>query len=216
MPMTRRNQPAASADPRKNRILAALEPEDYEALIADAEVVSLKLERRIYKQDERIDAIYFPVTCMVSLLVGSEEEAVVEAATIGREGLVGVAGLILDQAAMGLHIVQLPGTAIRMDASIFLQHIGSRPRLRSLVDRHLYALTRQILYGTACNCLHSTEERCARWLLMTHDRAGADTFPLTQEFLANMLAVRRATVNVATGMLKKAGFIRYTRGEIRH
>lgn len=115
--MTRRNQPVASADLRKNRILAALEPEDYEALMADAKVVSLKLERRIYKQDERIGAIYFPLTCMVSLLVGSEEEAVVEAATIGREGLVGVARLMLGQALIGLHINQLPGTAIRLDGN---------------------------------------------------------------------------------------------------
>jgi len=73
---------------------------------------------------------------------------------------------------------------------------------------------RQVLQGAACNRLHSMEERCARWLLMTHDRAGEDTFPLTQEFLSNMLGVRRATVNVATGMLKKAGFIRYVRGNI--
>ena len=73
---------------------------------------------------------------------------------------------------------------------------------------------RQILHGAACNRLHSMEERCARWLLMTHDRAGQDTFPLTQEFLSHMLGVRRATVNVATGMLKKAGFIRYVRGKI--
>ena len=73
---------------------------------------------------------------------------------------------------------------------------------------------RQILQGAACNRLHSMEERCARWLLMTHDRAGGDTFPLTQEFLSHMLGVRRATVNVATGMLKKAGFIRYVRGKI--
>ena len=73
---------------------------------------------------------------------------------------------------------------------------------------------RQILYGASCNRLHSMEERCARWLLMTHDRAGQDTFPLTQEFLSHMLGVRRASVNVDTGMLKKAGFIRYVRGKI--
>jgi hypothetical protein len=73
---------------------------------------------------------------------------------------------------------------------------------------------RQVLQGAACNRLHNMEERCARWLLLTHDRAGRDEFPLTQDFLANMLGVRRATVNLATGMLKKAGFIRYVRGRI--
>jgi CRP-like cAMP-binding protein len=92
--------------------------------------------------------------------------------------------------------------------------MDKRPPVLNLVNQHLYALMRQILYGAACNRLHSMEERCARWLLMTHDRAAADTFPLTQEFLSHMLGVRRATVNVATGMLKKAGFIRYVRGRI--
>jgi CRP-like cAMP-binding protein len=82
------------------------------------------------------------------------------------------------------------------------------------MQQHLYALLRQILYGAACNRLHSMEERCARWLLMTHDRAGQDTFPLTQEFLSHMLGVRRASVNVVTGMFKKAGFIAYVRGKL--
>jgi CRP-like cAMP-binding protein len=86
--------------------------------------------------------------------------------------------------------------------------------IQILIHQHLYALLRQILYGAACNRIHSMEERCARWLLMTHDRAGQDTFPPTQEFLSHMLGVRRATVNVATGMLKKAGFIRYVRGKL--
>jgi CRP-like cAMP-binding protein len=90
--------------------------------------------------------------------------------------------------------------------------VTSRPLVQKVLNQHLYALMRQILYGAACNRIHSMEERCARWLLMTHDRAGQDTFPLTQEFLSHMLGVRRATVNVATGMLKKAGFIQYVRG----
>jgi CRP-like cAMP-binding protein len=92
--------------------------------------------------------------------------------------------------------------------------IGERPVVQRLIYEHLYALLRQILYSAACNRIHTMEERCARWLLMTHDRAGDDTFPLTQEFLSHMLGVRRGTVNVATGMLKKAGFIRYVRGKI--
>ena len=86
--------------------------------------------------------------------------------------------------------------------------------MQKVINQHLYALMRQILYGAACNRVHSMEERCARWLLMTHDRAAGDTFPLTQEFLSHMLGVRRATVNVATGILKKAGFIRYVRGKM--
>jgi CRP-like cAMP-binding protein len=82
------------------------------------------------------------------------------------------------------------------------------------MHHYIYALTRQVLQAGACNRLHTMEERCARWLLMMHDRTNADTFPLTQEFLSDMLGVRRATVNVALGILKSAGFIQYVRGQI--
>jgi CRP-like cAMP-binding protein len=115
---------------------------------------------------------------------------------------------------MGLNLIQIPGTAVRIEADAFRKVINDRPVMQGLIYEHLYSLLRQILYGAACNRLHTMEERCARWLLMTHDRAAEDTFPLTQEFLSHMLGVRRATVNVATGMLKKAGLIRYVRGKI--
>ena len=211
--MVQRTQPQTSADPRINSLLAALEPADYEALMADATIVALKLEKRLYKQDERIGEVYFPLDCMVSLLVQPLDGPLVEAATIGREGVVGTVGLTLNQTAIGTHFVQLPGMAVRIGAEALAKHLSNRP-LRSLIDRHQYALTRQILFGAACNSLHATEQRCARWLLMTHDRAGTDTFPLTQEFLAHMLAVRRATVNASTASLKKAGFIHYVRGQL--
>jgi CRP-like cAMP-binding protein len=115
---------------------------------------------------------------------------------------------------MGLYIAYLPGVAVRVEARALRRLLESRPSVLGLVHQHFYALMRQILYGAACNRIHSMEERCARWLLMTHDRAGQDTFPLTQDFLSHMLGVRRATVNLATGMLKKAGYIRYVRGKI--
>jgi len=147
-------------------------------------------------------------------LVTTEGEPRMELATVGREGVVGAAELLQNQGAMGLNLIQIPGTAVRITASAFLAEISGRPGLSKVIQRHQYALLRQILYAAACNRIHSMEERCARWLLTTHDRAGQDTFPLTQEFLSTMLGVRRATVNVATGMLKKAGFIRYVRGYI--
>ncbi len=151
---------------------------------------------------------------MISLLVTTDGQPQMEMATIGREGVVGASELIQTQGAMGLNLVQIPGVAVRLDADVFRKVVSCRPLIERLVHQHLYALMRQILHGAACNRLHSMEERCARWMLMTHDRAGGNTFPLTQEFLSHMLGVRRATVNVATGMLKKAGFIRYVRGKI--
>jgi len=212
--VAQRNQPDASADPRMNRLLAALEPADYQAFMAEAKVVLLPLNNRLFRRDGLVDAVYFPLTCMVSVLAGPPEGDLTEAATIGREGVAGSESVIVNQPAIGLHVLQLPGTAIRMEADAFRRQLSSLPTLRNLMDRHWYALTRQTLLGAACNRLHQIEKRCARWLLMTHDRAGTESFPLTQEFLANMLAVRRASVNSATSALKKAGLIRYVRGQL--
>src|SRR5271167_2931876 len=212
--MLKQSQRKEYPDPRNNRLLARLEPEDYDALIAGAKIVPLKFRKRLVRQDERVDAVYFPITAMISLLVTTDGQPQMEMATIGREGVVGASELIQTQGSMGLNLIQIPGHAVQIDASAFRKIVSSRPAVMQLIHQHFYALMRQILHGAACNRLHSMEERCARWLLMTHDRAGQDTFPLTQEFLSHMLGVRRATVNVATGMLKKAGFIKYVRGKI--
>ena len=212
--MTKQTRQSEASDPRTNRILATLEPADYDALMLEASVVPLKFRKRLYSQDEPIDAVHFPLACMVSLLVTSDGKPQMEMATIGKEGVVGASEVLQVQPSMGLNLIQIPGDAVRIEADAFRKIIGGRPMIQKVINQHLYALMRQILYGAACNRMHCMEERCARWLLMTHDRAGSDTFPLTQEFLSHMLGVRRATVNVATGMLKKAGFIRYVRGQI--
>ncbi len=208
--MTKHGQ-AESSDPKTNRLLAKMEPADYTALMRQSTVVRLKFRQRLYAQDKPIDAVYFPLTCMVSLLVTTDGNPQMEMATVGKEGVVGASELIQTQGAMGVNLVQIPGEAVKIRTDVFRKFMDSRPLMLKVMHQHLYALMRQILYGAACNRLHSMEERCARWLLMTHDRAGQDNFPLTQEFLSHMLGVRRATVNVATGMLKKAGFIQYVR-----
>ena len=212
--MTRQAPRPEKSDPRKNHFLARLKAEDYDALMRVSKIVPLKFRKRMLLQDEPVDAVYFPLTCMFSLLVTTVGEPQMELATIGREGIVGAAEVFQTKGAMGLNLIQIPGTAVRIEAAAFRKVINDRPVVQRLIYDHLYSLLRQILYAAACNRIHTMEERCARWLLMTHDRAGEDTFPLTQEFLSHMLGVRRATVNVATGMLKKAGFIRYVRGKI--
>ncbi len=201
-------------DPSANRLLARLESEDYEAVTLEAKIVPLKFRKRLLRQDERVDAVYFPLTAMISLLVTTDGQPQMEMAMIGREGVIGASEIIQEQGSLSLNLVQIPGDALRIEADAFRKVLKRRPAVERLIHQHLYALMRQILHGAACNRLHSMEERCARWLLMTHDRAAEDTFPLTQEFLSHMLGVRRATVNVATGMLKKAGFIRYVRGKM--
>jgi CRP-like cAMP-binding protein len=213
--MSAQTERPESSNPKANLFLARLEQEDYDALMLESRIVSLKLQRRVLEQDGRVDAVYFPLTCMFSLLVTAPDgEPRMEMATIGKEGIVGAAEVLQTKGAFGLNLIQIPGTAVRTGAEAFKRLASTHPRLHRLVDDHLYALMRQILYCASCNRLHSMEERCARWLLMTHDRAGQDSFPLTQEFLSHMLGVRRASVNVATGLLRKAGFIRYARGKI--
>jgi CRP-like cAMP-binding protein len=204
-----------SSTPATNLILARLEQDDRDPLIRESRTVNMKFRRQVLQQDARVDAVYFPVTCMFSLLVTSSDgQPRMEMATIGREGVVGAAEILQAKGAFGLSLIQIPGTALRIGAAAFRELAASRPRIQQLVHDHTYALMRQVLYGASCNRLHDMRERCARWLLMTHDRAGQDTFPLTQEFLSHMLGVRRASVNEATGMLKKSGLIRYVRGKI--
>ena len=212
--MAKQTERPDSFAPTTNLFLARLERDDYDALVREAKIVSLKFGRRVLHQDARVEAVYFPLTCMFSLLVTSNGQPQMEMATIGKEGIVGATEVLQAKDAFGLNLIQIPGTALRIGADAFRKFAASHPRVEQLVHDHMYALMRQILYGASCNRLHSMEERCARWLLMTHDRASQDTFPLTQEFLSHMLGVRRASVNVATGMMKKAGFIRYVRGKI--
>ena len=210
--MTKRTPPRATPDPKTNVLLGKLNPEDYAAVMAKAKVVEMKFHKTLLRQDQAIDAVFFPLNCMVSLLVTSDSK--LELAAVGKEGVVGAAELLSDQGALGLHLVQIGGVAVRVPANTILAEMRSRPALQSLIHSHMYALTRQILYSAGCSKLHGMDERCARWLLMTSDLAGQATFQLTQEFLSHMLGVRRATVNVAIGMLKKAGFIRYVRGKL--
>ena len=204
----------ASPPYNTNHLLAALPADDYKALTEHAAVISLKYGEQLYLQDAPIESVYFPLTCVVSMLVGVTDGAKVEMATVGNEGIVGFPTVLDVRRALGDSVVQVPGDAVRLDADNLRDESNARPSVRRLMLRYLHALMCQMVYAGSCNRLHSMEERCARWLLQTHDRVGKDTFPLTQECLAQMLAVRRATVNVAIAMLKKAGFIRYVRGRI--
>ncbi|HEX3742610.1 MAG TPA: Crp/Fnr family transcriptional regulator [Bryobacteraceae bacterium] len=205
---------STNLNPKSNRLLAALEDDDYDATVQGAQFESLKLHKRLHEQDTPFDAVYFPLTCMMSLLVTASGEPQMEMATIGYEGVVGATELIISKSSFGLLLIQIPGIALRIEANYFHDLIETRPALSKLIHRHTYALLRQVLIGSACNRIHTMEERCARWLLMTHDRARRDSFPLTQEFMSHMLGVRRATVNAATGALKSAGYIHYVRGQV--
>jgi len=198
----------------KNHLLAALPTADYRALTEHAKVISLKYAKQLYLQDVPIDSVYFPLNCVVSLLVGLDDGPKVEVATVGNEGMVGFPPILDVRRPLGNNVIQVPGDAVRLDANILLKESNTRPAVRKLMLRYLHSLMFEMVYVGSCNRLHSMEERCARWLLQMHDRVGRDTFPLTQEYLAQMLAVRRATVNVAIAILKKAKLIQYVRGRV--
>jgi hypothetical protein len=137
-----------------------------------------------------------------------------ETGTVGREGFNGVPVLLGADRVSGRSLVQVPGRGIRMASGDLRTAADRLPALRALLQRYSQALFAQMAQSVACNRAHPVDERCARWLLMTHDRVDGDTFPLTQEFLAQMLGVQRPTVSTAQSMLQRAGFIRYSRGHV--
>jgi CRP-like cAMP-binding protein len=140
---------------------------------------------------------------------------VAETGTVGREGFTGSETILgNDNTANSDCLVQVTGAASKMPLSCLRAFLDERPHARQLLLAYTRALFAQVLQSVACNATHSVEERCARWLLMTHDRAATDTFELTQEFLAVMLSVRRASVNIVGNAFQKAGLIRYSRGKI--
>lgn len=200
----------------RNRLLAALPRDDVATLTPHLEPVSLAIGQILAEPGAVLAHVYFPETAILSVINRMADGAAVEVGTVGNEGLVGLAALLEADASESQTLAQIPGTALRLPAAVLVAAVEARPALRRLVHRYTQAYLTQVAQGAACNRLHGIEARCARWLLMTHDRVGgADVFPLTQEFLAIMLGVRRSGVTLAAGALQDAGLIRYRRGGIR-
>jgi CRP-like cAMP-binding protein len=211
--------PARAASDRfvsseRNQLLQALTPESYDRILSHLEPVHLSSGQILWEPDALIRSVYFPRTCVLSLVVRLEEEAPVEAATIGNEGMLGVPVALGATSTSVQALAQVPGDAVRVSTTALREMLAEDAAFASIVFRYAQVLLEQTSQSVACNRRHSMDERCARWLLMTHDRVGTDQFPLTHEFLAFMLGVRRASVTVAAGMLQQAGFIRYSRGKI--
>jgi len=200
--------------PVANRFLAALPGEVYEALRPNLEVVTMDHKNVVYEPDGPIAHVYFPIGCIVSLVAIMDDRSMYELATVGKEGMVGLPLLLETETAPFRAFTQVPGQAIRLDADVFVDALGRSPALVRLLHRYVQVLFNQVAWSSACNRAHSTEQRCARWLLMTHDRVASDRYLLTQEFLWQMLGVPRPRVNRAAGALQKAGLIRYVRGRI--
>jgi CRP-like cAMP-binding protein len=200
--------------PGENRLLAVLPREEYGRLLPKLEKVFLALKDILHEANGPITHVLFPLNGVVSLVLITEGGMAVEVGTIGNEGLVGTPVFLGADRSPTRAITQVPGEALRMEAAAFQVEMRRGGRLQALVRRYTQALMNQMAQATVCNHLHSVEQRMCRWLLMTHDRVGADQFPLTQEFLAQMLAVRRPTVTTVAGVLQKAGLISYHRGRM--
>jgi CRP-like cAMP-binding protein len=198
----------------ENRVLASLSREMKVQLLPKMEKTALSIRQLLYEAHQPIRDTYFPLSGVVSLLVGLKSGQTVEVATIGNEGVVGTPLFFGAERGALNAVCQVAGQALKMRADHFQRSLDA-PEFRAGVRRYAHALFDQMAQTTACNHVHSVQQRMCRWLLMTHDRVGSDQFQLTQELLAQMLGVRRPSVTVAAGALQKAGLIRYQRGRIR-
>jgi len=208
-------RPAGARGNRLIEALAVLAPSDAAWVATQIEPVELDIGQLIAKAGEPFRHVYFPETAVLSIISRMADGTAVEVGTVGNEGMAGVGVFLGADVSVNETVAQIPGTAGRIESTRFVDGAATRPELRRLLNRYEAYLT-QVAQTAACNRLHGIEARCARWLLMTHDRVGeAERFPLTQEYLAIMLGVRRGGVSLAAGTLRDAGLIRYSRGAIR-
>jgi CRP-like cAMP-binding protein len=199
--------------PGENLLLAALPRDEYDRMRLHVEKVSLPLRDILYEANEPIGHVFFPLNGVVSLVI-MDSGFTLEVGIIGNEGLVGTPVFLGSERSPTRAIAQIPGEALRMEAKVFQKEMKRGGPLHGLVQRYTQSMINQISQSIVCNRRHSVEKRMRRWLLMSHDRVGADEFPLTHEFLAQMLGVRRPTVTAVARTLQKAGLIDYHRGRI--
>jgi len=206
--------PQAVAHPATdNTLLASLTPDDFAQICMELEHVHLQVHEVLYEPGEEIQYVYFPASGCVSM-VQVTGTGTVEVGTIGFEGMVGMPLLLHGSSAPTRALVQIEGDAYRIASAAFLRIIALSDSIYRVLLRFALAFFNQVAQSVACNRLHTLEERCARWLLITHDRVDGDEFRLTQEFLSFMLGVHRPAVTLAAGILQKAGYIHYSRGRI--
>jgi CRP-like cAMP-binding protein len=201
-----------AADAHANRLLGLLPPKDYRRLRPHLRRVPLNYRQSLYRANKPLGYVYFIETGVGSLVNTMANGDAAEVGTIGNEGVVGLPLLLGDDRAPTSVYVQVPGTGLRMTAAALRKELARSASMRAVMLRYVHAVFNQVAQSAACNQFHSIEQRCARWLLMTHDRMHSDEFLLTQEFLAMMLGVQRTGVSVAASALQRAGLISYSRG----
>ena len=211
VPSANRPSPADN----RNLLLAALPAEEYQRIAQSLDTVALKLKVVLQRAGEPVMDVYFPGGGFCSMLSVLKDGNMVEVATIGREGMVGVSAVLDGNPVSSLSMVQgETDTCYKMSADAFRREMDRHGVFYELLAHYAQALIGFIIQSTACNAVHSVEQRLARWLLMARDRMDSDEFPLTQEFVAMMLGASRPTVTIVASTLQKAGLITYHRGHI--
>ncbi|MEO5762270.1 MAG: Crp/Fnr family transcriptional regulator [Vicinamibacteria bacterium] len=206
--------PAAKSTDVVNGLLEMYPSRSRGRVLASCERVPLAFGQILCEPGQPYRYAYFPLNSFISLVASISDHPPLEMGLIGNEGMLG-ASLALGVGEAPLRgVVQGEGDALRMSAAELQRHLEGSPTFARTVNRYLYVLSEQLNQTAACTRFHEIEPRLARWLLMTHDRAHADHFHLTQNFLAEMLGVMRSAVTIAAGALQRRGLIRYTRGEI--
>ena len=197
-----------------NNWLASLEPEDKARLAPHLAVQRFERGHVLHEAGEQAEAVWFPLEGAVSLLTAVDEDRSVETGVVGTEGLVGAACGPMNGALMTRAVAQTDGRAASISASAFSAALAECATMRAALARHTEVLVAQVQQIAACNAQHLLEERLARWLLMLDDRVGGGRLNLTQQSIADMLAVRRATVSEVSAALERKGLIRRSRGAI--
>jgi len=198
----------------RNQILNALPPDELERLAPHLEHVRLVRRMVAYDPLQPISHLYFVEAGVISVVSIMRDRTAIETATIGLEGVIGLPVHFGVDAVAEQAFVQVPGEAVRITAGAFRALAPELPALRRLLDRYAVCWFTLAAQCSGCNRVHTMEQRCARWLLMVHDRMPGDEFELTQDFLSQMLGVRRATVSETASQLQQAGYISYSRGRI--
>jgi CRP-like cAMP-binding protein len=198
----------------RNRLLSELPDAIRSSLEPHLKCVVLRRGKVLCEADQPLSHVYFVEEGAVSLVTIFEDGATAEMATVGREGMVGIDILLGSERALGCYVVPIAGSAFAVEISRFRNALCESPMLRAACEAYAQSFVAHLLQNVACNATHRVEQRCARWLLMCDDQTEDNTVELTQEYLAEMLGVRRSTVTTIACALQSAGLIRYRRGTI--
>jgi CRP-like cAMP-binding protein len=205
----------SSVQQNRNRLLGSLRADEFSRLRRYLREVEVNQGDLLEERGQRVDAVFFPQSGMISLIVEMPEDQTVEVGTVGSEGAVGLNAGLGSRIASVTSLVQVSGVSFKISASRFRSVVAQSQQLRELIVRYNEMQAGQIQQTAACNALHDVGPRLARWLLQTSDHTGSDVIPFTREFLAKMLGVRRGTVSGAAARFENAGLIKTHRGHIR-